>query len=162
MRAAKHLVLVACAAKKGPEPAPAGDLYRSDLFNKASAWAKRHGDAWRILSAEHGLLDPAQVIAPYDRTLAKMHHDARREWARSVRYALADMVERGELASDARITILAGVRYRYPIEAALRARGHDVQVPLEGLGIGQQKKWLKFNMLKQLDLFPGGDDEALA
>src|SRR3954468_6205562 len=78
------VVLVACCGPKLKEPAPAADLYISDLFKKARTYAERRG-RWFILSALHGLLDPSVVIAPYDVTLKKMPAAKRREWGRKVR-----------------------------------------------------------------------------
>lgn len=39
--------------------------------------------------------------------------------------------------------IFAGAEYRKYLIPYLEARGHKVHVPLQGLGIGQQKGWLK-------------------
>src|SRR6516162_8116839 len=78
------IVLVACCGPKLAEPAPAADLYVSSLFKKARTYAERRG-RWFILSALHGLVHPATVIAPYDVTLKKMPAQERREWGQKVR-----------------------------------------------------------------------------
>lgn len=59
-------------------------LYVSPWFQLARAYVERTGQPWFILSAEYGLLDPDQVIAPYDRMLVHMPADERRAWARNV------------------------------------------------------------------------------
>uniref|UniRef100_UPI0038B36EF6 DUF6884 domain-containing protein n=1 Tax=Agromyces humi TaxID=1766800 RepID=UPI0038B36EF6 len=46
--------LVGCAAQKLRRPAPARDLYVSQLFRKSSAYVEWNCDAWFILSAKHG------------------------------------------------------------------------------------------------------------
>jgi hypothetical protein len=65
-------------------------LVQSDLFCKARRFAEASGCPWFILSAEHGLVAPGQVIAPYERTLNTMRATRRaalrvpsRRWRRS-------------------------------------------------------------------------------
>ncbi len=92
---------------------------------------------WFILSAEHGLVDPDAVIAPYEKTLNTMSSPARREWADRVFSQLCGA------APDARsVTFLAGARYRAFLAERLRATGITVEVPMEGLRIGEQLSWL--------------------
>lgn len=67
--ARRDVFLVSCVAEKRPAPSVARDLYRSPWFLKARGLAEREGAAWFILSAEHGLVEPDDVVAPYDRTL---------------------------------------------------------------------------------------------
>jgi hypothetical protein len=115
------------------DPSPAADLYISDLFKKARTYAERRG-RWFILSALHGLLDPTAVIAPYDVTLKKMSAAKRREWGRRVR----DQMETEGLIGLP-LVALAGEDYVKPLLAA----GLIVEQPMKGLGIGEQKQWLK-------------------
>ena len=56
--------LVACASQKLQRPAPARELYVSQLFKKASAYAGLTCDRWYILSAKHGLVHPDTVLEP--------------------------------------------------------------------------------------------------
>jgi hypothetical protein len=125
--------LVACCGPKLPDPSPAADLYISDLFKKARSYAERRG-RWFILSALHGLLDPSAVIAPYDVTLKKMPVAKRREWGRKVR----DQMETAGLVGLP-LVALAGEDYVKPLISA----GLTVEQPMKGLGIGEQKQWLK-------------------
>jgi hypothetical protein len=108
-------------------------LYVSDLFKKARTYAERRG-RWFILSALHGLLNPAAVIAAYDVTLKKMPAAKRREWGRKVR----DQMEAAGLIGLS-LVALAGEDYVQPLLAA----GLTVEQPMKGLGIGKQKQWLK-------------------
>ena len=127
------VVFVACCGPKLKEPAPAADLYISDLFKKARTYAERRG-RWFILSALHGLLDPAAVIAPYDVTLKKLPAAKRREWGRKVR----DQMEAAGLIGLS-LVALAGEDYVKPLLAA----GLSVQQPMKGYAIGKQLQWLK-------------------
>ena len=61
-----------------------------------------------------GLLDPDQVIAPYDCTLNNMSAQERREWATRVQQQLRECLPPG-----AEVIILAGTRYREGIEPFL-------------------------------------------
>jgi hypothetical protein len=54
------------------------------LFQKSFRLAKASYDAVAILSAKHGLLQPDDVIAPYDLTLKTMGKRERDLWARKV------------------------------------------------------------------------------
>jgi hypothetical protein len=133
-----RVALVSCVKSKLDHPAPARDLYTSALFRALRGYAETHADAWFILSAEHGLVDPNEVLAPYERTLSRMGKPQRQEWASRVKAELASRVPAG-----AEVIILAGQRYREGLIPFLCARGHDVAVPLEGLPLGRQLQRLK-------------------
>lgn len=136
---ARTIALVACVGKKKNRPLPAGELYDSDWFHKASAYARRTADAWYILSAKYGLVPPERTIAPYDETLNTMPAAARREWALRV---LADLRE--VLRPDDRVLMLAGAAYREHLLGPIRQLGCHVEVPMEGLRIGEQLSWLSW------------------
>lgn len=133
----KIVALVSCVSAKLSRPAPAGDLYASPLFLKAREYAKRAAHSWYILSAEHGLLAPTTIIEPYEKTLNTMGRSARREWASRVGRQLQSVLEPGDTA-----LFLAGQRYREEMESPLRARGVIVEVPMQGMRIGEQLSWL--------------------
>ena len=146
--------LVACVSQKQPEPARARDLYQSDWFRKARAYVAAQGGRWFILSAHYGLVAPGRVIAPYDVTLATMPAAERRAWGVRVSAQLAE-----QIGARTPVVMLAGRHYRDPLAAWAGSR---VRVPMEGLGIGQQKAWLAAQvaqieernaMAAQLDLF---------
>ena len=132
--------LVSCASKKRVKPAPAKDLYVSPFFRKARRLIEDRGSLWFILSAEHGLVHPDQVMAPYDNTLNGMAVRNRRRWASRV-IAQFD----GQEAAVTDIVFLAGLRYREFLTQPLEARGLRLHVPMQRLGIGQQLEWLDRN-----------------
>lgn len=132
----KRIVLVACASKKGVERARAKDLYQSWLFKMNLAYAKSlKPDFIFILSAKYGLINLDEEIEPYDKTLNKMSLLERKEWAEKV---LEDL---GKITSfnEDEFIFLAGEKYREFILPQIK----NYQVPLQGLGIGRQLKWLK-------------------
>lgn len=131
------MVLVACVGGKTAFPTRARDLYCTPWFHKARRYAEKHGDSWLILSAAHGVVDPDEVIHPYDQTLNKTPVAERREWARDVVTSLTRLMRPGQ-----RVTILGGIRYREFVANALRGAGFAVTEPMAGLGIGQQLQWL--------------------
>ena len=128
-----RVALVSCVKSKRSAAAPAGDLYTSALFRSLRTYAERNADRWFILSAEHGLLDPHQVIAPYEKTLNRMGKADRDAWASRVQRQLGEVLPAG-----AEIVMLAGERYREGLVPFLKRRGHQVTIPLEGLPFGRQ------------------------
>lgn len=128
------LCLVSCVSKKRPVICEAQYLYQSAWFKLASEYAKRF-DAWAILSAKHGLLRPDEMVAPYDDFMGNKTSAQRKEWSALV----AAQIEQA-YPCVAYIQILAGKAYRADLVPLLEA---TVEVPMEGLGIGQQLQWLK-------------------
>jgi len=131
------VVLVSCVRGKLSETAPARLLYRSEWFLKARTFVEGQGLTWFILSALHGVVSPDVEIAPYERTLNDASVDERRTWADKVQRQLTPL-----LAGKRRIVVLAGLRYREFLVPALVRRGYAVEVPMEGLRIGEQLAWL--------------------
>ena len=148
------LYLVSCAKSKRDVRAAARDLYRSATFRKSRACVERTGRPWAILSAEHGLLWPDDVIAPYERQLQERDS---RTWSRKVLAALEP-----HLAGVSTVVFLAGLRYRRHIAADLRARGIRVLIPMEGLSQGKQIAWLSACLAQSRAATPGHLAEMLA
>jgi hypothetical protein len=130
-RGAMNIGLVSCSKTKQSVAAPARYLYTSELFKKASAYFEATYDRWFILSALHSLVEPSQVIEPYDKTLKRMSGKERKEWASSVLRQIQAAGLQNEM-----FYFHAGDTYRQHLEQALRS-----DVPLRGLGIGQQLGW---------------------
>jgi hypothetical protein len=136
-------VLVSCVGKKAPGSCRAKDLYQSEWFRKARRWAEQNGSRWYILSALHGLLYPENSIPPYEKTLNEMPVEERKQWGKLVSNQLRNI-------PPGRIVILAGEKYR----EYLKTDRHIVDVPLKGLGIGQQLAWFNARSnTKQMEMF---------
>lgn len=129
-QAQKPIVLVACCATKLDHAAEARDLYVSDLFKKARAYAELIGESWLILSAKHGILKPGKVIEPYDEFLCDKSPRELAAWIELVRKQWWNGEHRP-------VVLLAGAAYR----AAFEGIAHTA--PMARMGIGQQKQWLK-------------------
>jgi hypothetical protein len=137
--------LVGCGSAKLGRPAPARDLYTSQLFRKASAYAAATCDRWYVLSAKHGLVRPDQILEPYDVKLGANLPSSPpiHAWAAMVREQLA--VELADVAG-AVLVALAGEQYR----TVLRPCAWPFEIPMQGLGIGQQLGFLT-RELQQLE-----------
>ena len=136
----KQIFLVACVKKKNRKNSgcvPAKDLYQSPWFKKAREYVEWHQALWFILSAEYGLLSPDDMTAPYDQTLNDMKDKARRDWAERVKKEM----DRGLPAAE-KVVILAGEKYRENIMHYLDCRFACIEIPMEGMGIGEQLAWL--------------------
>lgn len=136
----EHIVLVACCGKKLPNAAKAKDIYRSELFIKSRRYAEQHGDRWLILSAKHGVVDPEDVIEPYDETLNDKSAAERRVWS-------AKVAEQLQKHRNDRLTVLAGGAYCGWTD------GFNAERPMQGLGIGQQLQYLLQHTELQPNLF---------
>jgi hypothetical protein len=129
--------LVACSLRKSDRPLPARELYVSPLFRAARAYAEwRYGpERWLILSARHGLVQPDQVLAPYDLSLRRLTTAERQAWGDQVAVELTDRFPAGTV-----LWFHAGGLYRAAIAPVV---AHRVRAPLAGLGIGQQLAWYR-------------------
>jgi hypothetical protein len=145
------LAIVGCGKLKRSVRSAACDLYTGPLFQAARAWAERNADHWLIASALHGLVDPATELDPYDRTLEDMSPDERDRWGFWCQVGLARHID--EHGLPGRVVILAGSRYVKPLLARTALNGLPVEVPLEGLGIGERLRWFKRRRAEQPGLF---------
>jgi hypothetical protein len=128
--------LVACAKTKSGSPQFAKDLYLSHLFMLASRYCEANYDAWYILSASHGLLEPNRIIEPYDETLKTFTPAARERWAERVIKQSKILLEKMNSA-DVVFYFHAGSLYAKLLAGQI---GNSC-LPMKGLGIGQQINW---------------------
>jgi hypothetical protein len=131
------VVLVSCSAGKEAKSMPAEELYNSDLFKKQMEYAKKLANSADIfiISAKYHLVPLRKVIAPYNLTLKEMPANEREKWAEVV---LKQLKDEGYNLDKDKFVILAGNAYRQYLEPHMK----NVEVPFEGLRIGQQKKAL--------------------
>lgn len=131
----KQVALIVCGKRKDVAPQKAVALYQGELFRRSLAYALSRGVSQvYVLSALHGLLPADAVVAPYNLSLSDLSAPERRRWASRVLQAL----ERVEHISRTHFIILAGRNYRDHLVKRLSS----YEVPLEGLGIGEQLQWL--------------------
>jgi hypothetical protein len=134
-----RLVLLGCVAQKRSDASPARDLYVSALWDKRRRYAESTEMPWAVLSAEHGLLDPATVIAPYDRYLERETRAFRQAWSEQVATLV---IERCRALDLSAVEVHAGSAYlEFGLINALEQAGITVAWPLHGRRIGEQLHW---------------------
>jgi len=136
----KKIVLISCVSKKLSYKSDAKNLYISPLFRYNLKYAlSLKPDKIFILSAKYGLIKLDDKITPYNKTLNKMKKAERQEWAKKV---LMQLSAETDINND-EIIFLAGKNYREYLIPHIS----NYEIPLEGMGIGKQLKFLK-NKLK--------------
>lgn len=130
------ITLVPCGKAKQDKAAPAGQLYTSPSFALARAYAQHHG-RWLILSAKHGVLDPTDLVEPYDETLTGQSQEHRQAWSSPVVADLLALSQPGDT-----FQILAGRSYCEFLVEPLRQAGRQVTLPLLGMRMGFRNQWL--------------------
>lgn len=65
----KVLVITSCSKKKRSYKTTASDMYQGQLFKMVKKFAKTNNFDFKILSAKYGLLNPDEIIKPYDKKL---------------------------------------------------------------------------------------------
>lgn len=123
------LVVIPCSkTKSAGGPRPAGELYTGSLHCMAARAAEAltaDGGRTVILSGRHGVLDPAEVIAPYDTRLGELGSVTAAE--------LAAQAQTLGIAETQEVIVLAPRAYT----AAARSVWPAAVAPLEGArGIG--------------------------
>ena len=144
----RRIGLVGCVKDKTAVPQAAKDLYVSALFTGRRSYVERSSGAWWVLSAEHGLVHPDDVLVPYDVTLKDAGRPARRSWSKQVLSAIDQRIQpmRGDV-----FEIHAGKEYReFGLVDGLLDRGCVVEIPTEGMPIGVQLRFYKQARERQL------------
>lgn len=130
------IILISCASKKLQNKAKVKDLYISTLFKYNLKYAKLlNPNEIFILSAKHGLLSLEKEINPYNKTLNKMSSKEVKIWANDI---LNQLKKVSNLKTDEFI-FLAGDNYRKYLISHIK----NHKIPMKGLGIGKQLKYLK-------------------
>ncbi len=139
------IVLIACASKKVNHKTKARALYDSPLFKLNLKYAESlKPDNMFIVSAKHGLLNLDEEIEPYNETLNKMPDKQIQDWANKVASQLNQVID---IKKD-EVIFLAGEKYRKYLIPHI----NNYKIPMEGLGIGKQLKFLKERIPDELDM----------
>lgn len=128
--------LVGCVKSKVNHAAPAKDLYTSTLFVGRRRYVEQTCDRWFVLSALHRLVDPEDMLEPYNVTLDDQDEATRAAWTAEVIRAIEDRL--GDLRGVT-FEVHAGASYRdHGLVDGLRAAGASVEVPAAGRNLGEQ------------------------
>lgn len=123
-----RVVLVASSGVHGPDPVPVATLFRSPQFAGARAHAERSGLPWFVLSAKHGLLEPGDVVGPYDVQIDERSGAYRAAWGE---WVVAQLGERVPL-EGVTVEVHGGVDFAQPLRQPLARRGAALDLPLPG------------------------------
>lgn len=138
------LILMPCSAGKLGQPAPAIDLYTGVMWQTFRAQMQVK-PRLAILSAKHGILNQAQVVAPYEQLMteqraAELLADLSGQ-ASAARRAIGD----GPVAE---VLLVGGLTYRRVMQGIVKALQADGVIPDGAVvantvgGIGQQRAQL--------------------
>ena len=121
---AASLILVGGGRAQLSEPAAARDLYVSPLFASRRARAEASGVPWFVVSGRWGLLDPADVLAPYAFPFAEQSVSYQRAWGRFVaeQLCLVSSVGRGDV-----VEICASAAYAAALTAPIEYLGAQIR-----------------------------------
>lgn len=157
-RMTNRLMLIGCSKTKKAvdfNPRTGGrvvpdQLYGSQLFSKRVDYAKAKGLRWAVLSARYGVWFPHIGLKAYDQTFSDMIPAEIAAWhvgvAQRLMEELWEQYNLGQSVnpikpSELTIEIHAGADYCHPLTEILKAVGIAVELPLAGLGIGEQLAW---------------------
>lgn len=119
------VLLVASDGERVLVPAPAREIFRADDFQSTRLRAQGRGARWYVLSAEHGLLDPAEWVSPDSRALGDLSPHFRQVWAE---WVLARLESLEGAVAGRRVHVVAPHAYVGPLAAVLQDAGAEVSV----------------------------------
>ena len=133
----KKIALIGCTARKQNYKCSALEMYtKSNYFNlKLDYCEKINVDKIFILSAKYGLLEPEDIIEPYNIHLKNTSKEYRINWSKNV---LNDLKQKTNLKKDEFIILISNDYMKYLIEYIPNHYN-----PVKGLRIGKQMKFFK-------------------
>lgn len=138
-RPAPTFVLVGCVKGKVEtrDPVPVRDLYTGDLWARRRRYADARGLRWGVVSAKLGVVPSWSEARPYEMRIDEV--DDVEKWRRQALRALARLAGRGAV-----VEALAGRAYIDALDPAMAWERYGILLttPLEGMGIGERKRWL--------------------
>lgn len=145
-----RVLLLGCGKTKAASERPARDLYTGPLFTARRKYADRQRQAWGIMSAKYGFLEPAELVEPYETKLKDLSSGQRIELGNVTVGDFANAL-RGYrcIPGNEGIEIEAHVGLDY-LEAlnAIDWREEGiwiVRAPVVGMAIGEQLHWYAAN-----------------
>lgn len=140
------VVFLSCTKSKLDKRAPAQELYSpSPTFKKTLDYGNQiKPDKMFILSAKHHLVPLEKELDPYDLTLKEMKKDEKDAWGEEV---MKQMKEKGINVEKDKMIFLVGAEYMKPITKLLPDNA-QVEVPMQGLRMGERMKWLNSKIKK--------------
>ena len=145
----QSITLIGCGKAKQPDAwnGLAKDLYTGCLFKARRHFAERirilDGSPWAIVSAEHGLVAPGQLLCPYNTTIKDLSKLQRSKWALDVADSVLSMriLTRAIDPKNTSIALHIGRDYAELLIPVLEAVGFGVIWVTKGMSQGAQLKW---------------------
>ncbi|MGZ4547535.1 MAG: DUF6884 domain-containing protein [Blastococcus sp.] len=125
---ATRVLLLASSGTTAEASGPAAGLFRSAGFTRARHLAIGSGLPWFVLSAKHGLLDPDDVVGPFELQLGDRSPGFRTAWGE---WVVAQLAERVPLEGTV-VEVHGGVDFAQPLRHPLARRGAGLEIPLPG------------------------------
>jgi hypothetical protein len=123
-----RIVLIGSSGTTAADPLPAADLFQSPGFVRAREHAAASGHPWFVVTAKHGLLDPDDVVAPFDIQLGDRSIGYRTAWGEWVVAQLGDRL----LLEGVTVEVHGGVDFAQPLRQPLTRRGASLDLQLPG------------------------------
>lgn len=133
-----RIAFVAESSVQQKKPTQAEYLYRSTLFQKRRNYAIKTCSAWYILSTQYRLIKPDTLIQPYSSTIPQLDDLARFNWAQVILQQIFQM----PIKTYDTLIVLANANYLHHLVPVLQARRYKVELPLAGMNVVQQIRWL--------------------
>jgi hypothetical protein len=125
---AGRVVLIGSSGSTATTPLPAAQLFESAGFLRAREFAAGSGHPWFVVTAKHGLLDPDDVVAPFDVQLGDQSIGYRNAWGEWVAAQLGDRL----LLEGVTVEVHGGVDFAQPLRGPLTRRGAALDLQLPG------------------------------
>lgn len=135
----KYVALVMCSDAKMQTQGQAKQVYRGKLARKSLSWAASNCDHAFFLSASLGLVDPNEVIQPYNLSIRTLSSVQKKLWSLSV---VSSLVSVFPDSHNYRLLALTSKHYTSPLRGIAEAVGFSWYSPFTNLGI-----WKMFEML---------------
>ncbi|WP_257351557.1 DUF6884 domain-containing protein [Pseudalkalibacillus decolorationis] len=144
----KHKIgLLATGRKKLDHSAPVIEFYTSPLFQKSVQYAQKQYDRFYFYNAKDGLLLPGDKLEPYDLSIKTFSIMEKKVWARKV----IEVFKKYESPDKVNVYLHGGKVYRDHLEPQLEQKGYHYEIPMKGLGIGQQLAWFDKQLKESKD-----------
>lgn len=135
------IVFLSCVKTKRDTPCAAKDMYISPLFRYSYQYAKSlNPRKIYILSAKYGLLEPDDIIEPYEQTLKNMSAASRKRWGGE---CINSLKQKGQNFAEEAV-FLCGDNYRKDLLKVFP----NHRVPIKGISFGNQLKFYKTKLKK--------------
>ena len=134
----KILIITSCSFKKRNYKTNASDLYKGHLFKKVKKFARSNNFDFKIVSAKYGLLNPKDIIEPYDRTISN-----KKDVLNLQKKVISELL--GSISNYKFVLIIVGSKYRKVLEPINKKNMYYV-INHKGIGgySNLMSKFLKF------------------